>query len=158
MQGFKPNTTQYPNFILDSIMPLIESNEFKVLSVIVRSTYGSQKEDTSIPLSDFIKKSGLSMNTIKSALRELSNNGIIEIVSKGNGRSISVYKICIPYWSEKDFENLKNRIVKSKNESYIYLIYNKRNGYYKIGKSHNPKFREKTLQSQEHEIKIIKQY
>ena len=37
-----------------------------------------------------------------------------------------------------------------------YLIKNKRNGFYKIGKSKNPSIREKTLQSEEPLIKIVK--
>ena len=37
-----------------------------------------------------------------------------------------------------------------------YLMKNKRNSLYKIGKSKNPKHREKTLQSQEPEISIVK--
>lgn len=39
--------------------------------------------------------------------------------------------------------------------TYIYLMLNKRNGLIKIGKSNNPRFREKTLQSDEPEIEII---
>ena len=35
------------------------------------------------------------------------------------------------------------------NNTKTYLIKNKRNGFYKIGKSRNPKYREKTLQSEE---------
>ncbi len=41
---------------------------------------------------------------------------------------------------------------------YIYLMRNMRNGYTKIGKSKNPKFRGKTLQSEEPEIELICAY
>jgi len=37
-----------------------------------------------------------------------------------------------------------------------YLIKNSRNGLYKIGKSYNPNFREKTLQSEEPDINMVK--
>ena len=37
-----------------------------------------------------------------------------------------------------------------------YLIKNKRNGFYKIGRSNNPKRREKTLQSEEPDIVMVK--
>jgi hypothetical protein len=41
---------------------------------------------------------------------------------------------------------------------YTYLIKNKRNGLYKIGKTKNIKHREKTLQSEEPEISVIKTF
>jgi hypothetical protein len=44
---------------------------------------------------------------------------------------------------------------KSKNEFYIYVMKNLRNGFYKIGISHNPTTREKTLQSEEPEIELL---
>ncbi len=46
----------------------------------------------------------------------------------------------------------------SSNQSnqYTYLIKNKRNNLYKIGRSKNPKLREKTLQSEEPNIIIVK--
>lgn len=40
-------------------------------------------------------------------------------------------------------------------EQLVYLMYNARNGYIKIGKSNNPQFREKTLQSEEPEIDLM---
>ena len=35
---------------------------------------------------------------------------------------------------------------------------NNRNGYYKIGSSNNPKFREKTLQSEEPNIELVESW
>ena len=49
-------------------------------------------------------------------------------------------------------DNINNDVVEQK----TYLIKNKRNGLYKIGKSYNPKFREKTLQSEEPDISMVK--
>ena len=40
-------------------------------------------------------------------------------------------------------------------ENRIYLMFNSRNGYTKIGRSINPKLREKTLQGEEPEIEMI---
>jgi len=40
-------------------------------------------------------------------------------------------------------------------QGFVYLMRNKRNGYTKIGFSNNPEFREKTLQSEEPEIKLL---
>lgn len=39
--------------------------------------------------------------------------------------------------------------------TFVYLMKNTRNGYYKIGRSDNPKFREKTLQSEEPEVELL---
>ncbi len=38
---------------------------------------------------------------------------------------------------------------------YVYLMYDKRNGYYKIGISKEPKYREKTLQSEQPNIEMV---
>lgn len=40
--------------------------------------------------------------------------------------------------------------------TFVYLMLNKRNGYYKIGRSLRPEYREKTLQSEEPEIEMIR--
>ena len=48
------------------------------------------------------------------------------------------------------------KIVKSQGKQKTYLMKNKRNGFYKIGKSSKPKFRERTLQSQEPEVELVK--
>lgn len=42
--------------------------------------------------------------------------------------------------------------------AYIYLMRNNRNGYYKIGFSKNPSARERTLQSEEPDITLIRQW
>lgn len=41
------------------------------------------------------------------------------------------------------------------NYCYVYLMHDKRSGYYKIGISKDPKYREKTLQSEQPEIEMI---
>jgi hypothetical protein len=48
------------------------------------------------------------------------------------------------------------KLIKSQAKQKTYLMKNKRNGFYKIGKSSKPKYRERTLQSQEPEIELIK--
>lgn len=47
-----------------------------------------------------------------------------------------------------------DELSKPQKETCVYLMLNRRNGYYKIGESNNPKFREKTLQSEEPEIEL----
>ncbi|MFC3355511.1 GIY-YIG nuclease family protein [Sphingobacterium zeae] len=41
-------------------------------------------------------------------------------------------------------------------KQYVYLIFNQKNGYFKIGFSKNPLKREKTLQAEEPEIALLK--
>ena len=50
-----------------------------------------------------------------------------------------------------------NKVIEDTNDAcgYVYLMLNTRNGYIKIGKSKTPRFREKTLQSDEPEIELI---
>ncbi|MFC0513510.1 GIY-YIG nuclease family protein [Mucilaginibacter angelicae] len=46
-------------------------------------------------------------------------------------------------------------VVPVRGENYIYLMHNRRNNHFKIGKSWNPRHREKTLQSEAPEISMI---
>lgn len=77
---------------------------------------------------------------------------------------------CIDYLKHADPQNVslynellqksrmqEKQVVKTKpvSISNIYLIHNKRNNYYKIGRSKNLQLREKTLQSEEPELEII---
>jgi len=75
------------------------------------------------------------------------------IISKGKG-ILAVLEINKTEFY-KDFFN--NRYLKEIQEDYehIYLMLNSRNGLIKIGQSKIPKFREKTLQSDEPEIHLI---
>lgn len=52
------------------------------------------------------------------------------------------------------FKNVQNGLGKDFN-NYVYLIYNERNGYTKIGTSKQPKIREKTLQGEEPIVEIL---
>lgn len=49
----------------------------------------------------------------------------------------------------------KNYTKLSPPTQYVYLMLNKRSGHFKIGRSVNPRFREKTLQSQEPEVELV---
>lgn len=44
----------------------------------------------------------------------------------------------------------------TKDQKYVYLLYNVKNGFFKIGYSKNPMKREKTLQAEEPDIAILK--
>lgn len=69
----------------------------------------------------------------------------------------------IPYLNSKssvDEKTIKksNQITKSKKQNFVYIMLNQRNGFYKIGRSVNPEYREKTLQAEEPEIDLIKKW
>jgi hypothetical protein len=67
----------------------------------------------------------------------------------------------IDYFKSMSIDDLENSETeqsyedRNEKDSYVYLMKNERNGYIKIGKSNNPKYREKTLQSEEPEISLI---
>lgn len=52
---YYPNTTQFPNALFDEAMAFLTSDEWKVLSYIVRRTYGFQKESDIISINQLLK-------------------------------------------------------------------------------------------------------
>jgi len=84
-----------------------------------------------------------------------------EIADK-NGKLIVKDKVGIDYVPLinkkevfKDIFSTNIEIVSAENCNKIYLMFNPRNGYTKIGRSIKPEFREKTLQGEDPEIEII---
>ncbi len=55
----------------------------------------------------------------------------------------------------KFFLKIEDDFVIEKGVNYLYLMLNSETGYYKIGRSCNPQYRERTLQSREAEIKLL---
>ena len=53
-----PNTTQYPNWLIDKAMHLLTGNEWQVLTYIVRRTYGFRKDADSISISQIAHGNG----------------------------------------------------------------------------------------------------
>ena len=49
-------------------------------------------------------------------------------------------------------------LTKKSNENFIYIMHNRKNGYYKIGRSNKPMYRERTLQAEDPEIFIVKKW
>lgn len=92
MSEFKPNTTQYPNFLFD-LMPSLKEGELRLLNAIVRKTYGWQKQKDKISLSQMIELTGMSKQGILDARERLINKGIIK-AEMVNG--IMEYMVVIP--------------------------------------------------------------
>ncbi len=95
---FFPNTTQIPNFVLDKLMCKYSKTpaRFFVLLAIIRKTYGWQKHEDLLSLSQIILLTGLSKNAVKDALKYLQKEKLIKLLSKGSGRKISRYR-CLVY-------------------------------------------------------------
>lgn len=59
---------------------------------------------------------------------------------------------------ESNIAPIKNKLNKIKlpeNKTFIYLMFDNNNNYYKIGRSNNPKYRESTLQSEKPSIDLL---
>lgn len=92
---FYPNSTQYPNILFDEVMAFLTSDEWKVLSYIVRRTYGFLKKVDIISigqmLNGFYKKdgtradygTGLSENRFYKALKGLIEANIVYRIKTG---------------------------------------------------------------------------
>lgn len=94
---------------------------------------------------------------------QYDNKNIISIHSSINSISIDSIEILIRRLEvykeqlEDHYGRAKPKLKKidkmiSLKQSYIYLMKNYRNGYYKIGRSLNPEYRERTLQAEAPEI------
>ncbi len=68
---------------------------------------------------------------------------------KANGRNDKHEWICEDCIQKQAVEEIAMKT------AFVYLMKNTRNGFIKIGFSKNPKFREKTLQSEEPEIELL---
>ena len=108
------------------------------------------------------KKSDLDINIISTKSFTKNKSEIILHFECDEGTSISYL---IDYFKKMLSENenhFSNKIVnveKSIKDSdkirFTYIMYDQISGFYKIGKSINPEFREKTLSSQTPQIKLI---
>lgn len=104
-----PNGTIVPDDVFDVLMPVCTGAEYKVLSYIVRRTFGFKKEKDNISLSQLVdgimkrktgKKldggTGLSKAAVAVALKGLTEKGIIEVrhnQSKKKGYEPTTYRL-----------------------------------------------------------------
>ncbi len=95
---FFPNTTQVPNFVFDVLMAKCASHPARlfILLAIIRKTYGWQKHEDLLSLSQIIALTGMSKNAVKDALKFWQKEKVIKLLSKGDGRKISKYR-CLLY-------------------------------------------------------------
>jgi phage replication O-like protein O len=71
MSKLIPNTTQFPNFLLEEVAPMLSSASLRVLIVIVRKTYGFHKRADRISFNQLQKLTGLSRVGVNEGLKGL---------------------------------------------------------------------------------------
>ncbi len=72
-----PNYTQTPNVIYDYWMPILSCGAFKVLSCMCRKIFGWHKTSDTISKNQIIRATGMSKNTVQTAIEELEKNGLV---------------------------------------------------------------------------------
>jgi len=96
----KPNYTQTPNRFIDEYMSKVSPHASMVYFVICRKTIGWHKDTEEISLSQIIKLTGLSKNSVLKGTEELESFNLINVNRKGTGRkSTNVYEL--------NFESIK---------------------------------------------------
>ena len=74
---YQPNFTQIPNVIFDHWMALLHPSSFKVLLCLCRKTFGWHKTSDTISKNQIIKVTGLTKNSVQTALEELESHGLV---------------------------------------------------------------------------------
>ena len=72
-----PNSTQVPNFLMDELLPIVDSAGWKIISFICRKTYGWQKREDRISLSQFESGTGVSRPWLVKTLGRLTSSGLL---------------------------------------------------------------------------------
>ena len=104
----KPNHTQVPNDFIDNYVPKLSHSAVRVFLVITRQTIGWHKDTDFVSHSQLSKKTGLSINAIKKAVKELVNIDLLE-VEPGNYKG-KITKYEIKFVSNNDTPISKNDI------------------------------------------------
>ena len=93
-----PRFTMIPDVLLDHQLPELGHAELKVLLVIMRKTYGWQKDADRISLSQLAELTGLTRQSMQTATKSLEQRGYI-LVERGEptpaGLPPNVYRLRI---------------------------------------------------------------
>lgn len=91
-----PAYFQCPNELVDHWLPLLKETELKVLLVIIRKTFGWHKKRDRISISQLMKFTGLSRQSVITASDSLANKGIILKETFGNlGQEETFYELIV---------------------------------------------------------------
>lgn len=77
MKIHRPNHTQVPNSVIDTLMRELSPAEFKVFIVVCRKTIGWHKLTDEISITQFMEITGLSNKGVINAIRSLESQGLI---------------------------------------------------------------------------------
>ena len=69
--------TPYPNYLFDEVLAVVSPAEWKVVSFLVRKTFGWQKRSDTVSAGQIVVGTGLARSTVKTSLARLKLKGII---------------------------------------------------------------------------------
>src|SRR5579862_7049535 len=78
MRIVKPSHFQTPNDLVDHWLPLLKEGELRILIVVLRKTFGWQKEKDQISLSMFEKITGMTTSAVVNSIKSLVEKGLIK--------------------------------------------------------------------------------
>ena len=84
---------QYPNVLVDEILPDLKPSAVKVLNVIVRKTFGWQKLSDELSLSHLEKLTKLRRAAVVAAVAELERIEVVTIRRGAKGQGSNVYTL-----------------------------------------------------------------
>jgi phage replication O-like protein O len=84
---------QYPNVLVDEILPDLKPSAVKVLNVIVRKTFGWQKLSDELSLSQLEKLTKLRRAAVVAAVAELERIEVVTIRRGAKGQGSNVYTL-----------------------------------------------------------------
>jgi len=86
------NYTQFPNWLIDEVLPVCTPHEWKVVCAIIRKTNGWNKERDRISYSQFEKLTGIkNKKTLSNAIVGLVDKGLID--RKKHGKQSFTYQV-----------------------------------------------------------------
>jgi len=130
---------EYKGLITKSELEIFTSSNFKKWKISLvndkREILGGEKSEE-----DYY----LTKNNIQIAIKKFAND------------YTNLVKKTIPYYQPIELKKTESIKETSTEYCFVYLMYDTSNGFYKIGISNTPEYRERTLQSEKPTIELIK--
>ena len=105
----KEGFTNFPNFILDGLLPLIDPSAALVYLRLYRLSYGFGSETCIVGTGKLASSINMGERTVERAIHKLKTAGLIEQLGSNFGKGIkgNIYKINLPATSAKLTEDAK---------------------------------------------------
>lgn len=97
-----PNYTQIPNVIFDHWMAIVSPGAFKVLICMCRKIFGWHKTSDTISKNQIMKVTGLSKNSVQTAVEELESHGLVRKYQHKNEYGHQPNTFCLNVEKPKD--------------------------------------------------------